>query len=44
LLERKTALVDTALKSSVYSIILQQQMSEGVEGEGEDEDSFLGGR
>ena len=33
LLGRKTALVDTALKSSVYSIVLQQQISEGADGE-----------
>ena len=30
-LERKTALVCTALKSSVYGIILQQQMEGGEE-------------
>ena len=33
-LERKTSLVSTLLKASVYSIVLQQEMFEG-EGEGQ---------
>ncbi|KAI9679541.1 MAG: hypothetical protein M1817_005563 [Caeruleum heppii] len=41
-LERKTSLVFTALKASVYSIVLQQQIyvgdQEGEEGRGADED------
>jgi len=32
MLERKTSLVSTLLKASVYSIVLQQQMLEGEEG------------
>ncbi|KAI4154473.1 MAG: hypothetical protein LQ340_001663 [Diploschistes diacapsis] len=32
LLERKTSLVSTLLKASVYSIVLQQEMFEGAEG------------
>lgn len=39
LLERKTAVVDTALKSSVYGIVLAQQVGEG---EGEEGGSVLG--
>jgi hypothetical protein len=31
MLERKTSLVSTLLKASVYSIVLQQQMIEGEE-------------
>ncbi|KAI4270929.1 MAG: hypothetical protein LQ337_006378 [Flavoplaca oasis] len=34
LLERKTSLVCTLLKASVYSIVLQQQIYGGEEGEG----------
>jgi DASH complex subunit DAD3 len=38
-LERKTSLVFTLLKASVYSIVLNQQIQEqgGGEGEGEEE-------
>ena len=36
MLERKTSLVSTLLKASVYSIVLQQQMLEGEESEGGD--------
>ncbi|MCJ1455055.1 hypothetical protein MMC28_005409 [Mycoblastus sanguinarius] len=35
MLERKTSLVCTLLKASVYSIVLQQQIYGGEEGEGE---------
>ncbi|KAM3079586.1 hypothetical protein ACMFMG_006001 [Clarireedia jacksonii] len=44
-LERKTSLVFTLLKASVYSIVLQQEILEGNgEGEGEEggEDDTLG--
>ena len=34
LLERKTSLVCTLLKASVYSIVLQQQIYGGEDGEG----------
>jgi DASH complex subunit DAD3 len=34
-LERKTSLVFTLLKASVYSIVLNQQIQDGGEGEGE---------
>ncbi|KAI4199744.1 MAG: hypothetical protein LQ348_001834 [Seirophora lacunosa] len=34
-LERKTSLVCTLLKASVYSIVLQQQVYGGEEGEGD---------
>ena len=37
MLERKTSLVSTLLKASVYSIVLQQEMFEG-NGEGQSED------
>lgn len=35
MLERKTSLVCTLLKASVYSIVLQQQIYSGEEGEGQ---------
>lgn len=35
MLERKTSLVCTLLKASVYSIVLQQQIYGGEEGEGQ---------
>ena len=34
MLERKTSLVSTLLKASVYSIVLQQEMFDGAEEEG----------
>ncbi|KAI4218971.1 MAG: hypothetical protein L6R36_008646 [Xanthoria steineri] len=37
LLERKTSLVCTLLKASVYSIVLQQQIYGGDDGGGEEE-------
>ena len=36
MLERKTSLVSTLLKASVYSIVLQQQMLEGEEEQSEE--------
>lgn len=38
-LERKTSLVFTLLKASVYSIVLNQQIQEGGQEEGEGEGS-----
>ncbi|MCJ1441620.1 MAG: hypothetical protein MMC23_002110 [Stictis urceolatum] len=42
MLERKTSLVSTLLKASVYSIVLQQQMLEG-EGDGDGASESEGG-
>ena len=39
MLERKTSLVSTLLKASVYSIVLQQEMFDGGDGNGEAEGS-----
>jgi DASH complex subunit DAD3 len=41
-LERKTSLVFTLLKASVYSIVLNQQIQDGGEAEGESGERWEG--
>ena len=43
-LERKTSLVFTLLKASVYSIVLNQQIGEGGSGSGRDDGGEREGR
>lgn len=43
-LERKTSLVFTLLKASVYSIVLNQQIGDDQDGGGDGEDGSVEGR